>query len=327
MIFAQVRKDQIMKGGALPKPTTMNKKRVVNKTTLKLPVDKLKSTSKSTPKSTQKITDAKKEKEEPKEESKTSLFGQIKKALQNVPEKLKEILSFGDAASTDKEKPKRSSSITEITSDSKRLPPSKPVTQRSSSAGDAKKCTKAHSLKHRPPAGLDLHKHNLRVDSTLGNILLTKPKQEAKIEVNGEPAKMPDKIAKLGSQQRRPISWRSSHELDKINTTKQQISSLPKLPQIPAIKNADNKNMQQPAISNAHLVPIPKQKQVFDPTGNPYRSAGRKYSPIPAAGWPPARSFNPEVGRCKIIDFIEQVSMKKLHYIFDFRTGNTKSPN
>lgn len=321
MIFAQVRKEQLMKSDNLPKPAT-NKQKLDNKPALKLPVDKLKSTPKAPQKISQKIPQKdepiegndRKEPEEKEESSKTSLFSQIKKALQNVPEKLKEILSFGDTTNSEKEEPKRSNSIDEITSDSRRqaLNVSTPVTQRPSSAGDAKKCSKYH-LKQKPPKVLNLHKHNLKVDSTLGNILLSRPRQETKLEVKDETTKMPEKVAKLGGQQRRPISWRSTHELDKLNTAKQQIAqkrqtsrSLPKLPQIP--KNPENKNAQQQQVSDVHLVPIPKQKEVFDPTGNPYRSAGRKYSPIPVAGWPPARSFNPEVGRCKIIDFIEQVT-------------------
>jgi hypothetical protein len=238
--------------------------------TLQLPVKKSNNSSarKSPP------VEIKKE-EEPKE---LSIFAQIKKAFHSVPERIKDILSFGHTSEASKLKRAQStefkSPVIKITS-----------SRRSSYSGQSS--VRAHE----PKPDRTLHDHNAKVEATLGRVLMNPPTENTKKEASMESLKAPKTI------QRNPISWRNEQEIDRLKSKKEE--HLPPLNKVPSIRIA------RPSDASTKLPPIPKQPETFDPIKNPYRSAGRKFSPI--VGWPHARSFNPEVGRCKIIDYIEQV--------------------
>jgi hypothetical protein len=216
-----------------------------------------------------------KKEEEPKE---LSIFAQIKKALQSVPERIKDILSFGHTSEASKLK--RAQSI-EFKSPAIKITSSR----RSSYSGQSS--VRAHE----PKPDRTLHDHNAKVEATLGKVLMNPPTENVKKEASMESLKAPKTI------QRNPISWRNEQEIDRLKSKKEE--HLPPLNKVPSIRIA------RPSDASTKLPPISKQPETFDPIKNPYRSAGRKFSPI--VGWPCARSFNPEVGRCKIIDYIEQV--------------------
>lgn len=222
------------------------------------------------------------EKEVKPEKSKFSLFAQIKNTLQNVPEKIKGILSFGNEAS------KQPNSAIEIKSDTK------DEISQVLSINPSSSIVHNKTVQKFSPKQSSLHEHNTKVETVLGNVLFSKPADPIPEVKNENLIKIPTKIAKTATKSRQPISWRT------IQTDK--------LPKIKTTNSSSLSTQQNSKITR--LPPIPRQTDIFDPIGNPYRSAGRKYSPIPVGGWPKAHSFNPEVGRCKIIDYIEQASYK-----------------
>lgn len=288
MPFANIRYDQIMKD--YPAESAVNAGKSVDnrsksnkRTNLKLPVHKLKASSDLPPQ----------EEEEGLKEvlKQPSFLGQIKNAIKDF--------FGGDPTNTEERGPVRSSSIDRLNKEATIF-----KTDKSLHVRDDK--DDKHHLKVESNTNL-LHKHNLRVDSTLGSVLLSRPNRLIQTEVPEQATKMQqEEIVNPANEQRKSVTRRSPQELDKLRAARQESSrkrncssTLPKLPQIKVGNN--------PRTSVVHLASTPKQREVFDPIGNPYRSAGRKYSPTPASGWPSSRSFNPEVGRCKIIDFIEKV--------------------